>query len=94
MSLFEITMLLCFGAAWPFSIHKSWKSRTVEGKSLVFLVIVFAGYAAGILHKVYYNLDFVVAFYAVNAAMVLADIMIYFRNLALGRRPRAAGQPS
>jgi hypothetical protein len=40
-------MLVCFGAAWPASIYRSWTSRTVAGKSLVFLIIVFAGYIAG-----------------------------------------------
>ena len=24
MSIFEVLMLLCFGAAWPFSIYKSY----------------------------------------------------------------------
>jgi hypothetical protein len=83
MSLFEVAMLVCFGAAWPASIYRSWTSRTVAGKSLVFLVIVFAGYIAGIMHKVFYNLDFVVWLYALNALMVLVDIALYVRNRAL-----------
>ena len=49
MSVFELVMLLCFGAAWPFSIHKSVVSHSVEGKSLAFLLIVWAGYLAGVL---------------------------------------------
>jgi hypothetical protein len=34
MSVFEIAMLVCFGAAWPVSIYKSLKTRAVAGKSL------------------------------------------------------------
>ena len=80
MSVFEITMLVCFGAAWPFSIYKSYRSRQVAGKSLLFLLVIFAGYLAGILHKVFYYYDAVVYLYALNGAMVLVDILLYFRN--------------
>jgi hypothetical protein len=44
MSIFEMIMLVCFGAAWPFSIIKSYKSRDNNGKSVVFLFIVVIGY--------------------------------------------------
>lgn len=80
MSPFEIGMLLCFGAAWPFSIRKSWRSRSTAGKSLVFLWIVLLGYLAGIVHKVAYHPDGVVFFYVANCLMVLADIVLYCRN--------------
>ncbi len=80
MSIFEIIMLLCFGAAWPFAIHKSYTSRSIEGKSFVFLFIVLLGYAAGILHKVFYNYDFVIYLYILNMAMVGIDILLYLRN--------------
>ncbi len=80
MSVFEIIMLLCFGAAWPASIYKSWNSRTNNGKSLIFLFIVLAGYMAGILHKLFYNYDRVIILYMINFSLVTADIMIYYRN--------------
>src|SRR4030067_1316191 len=35
MSIFEIGMLLCFGAALPPSQYQSLRSRSVEGKSLL-----------------------------------------------------------
>lgn len=73
-------MLLCFGAAWPFSIYRSIRARSVAGKSLPFLVVVLIGYIAGVLHKVLYRLDGVVFLYALNGCMVLADILLYFRN--------------
>lgn len=85
MSIFEIIMLLCFGAAWPSSIHKSYVSRTSKGKSLFFLIIVMVGYGSGVLHKIYYNMDWVILFYLVNAFMVAIDMVLYFRNAALDR---------
>ncbi|MDD5102704.1 MAG: hypothetical protein PHH62_06975, partial [Endomicrobiaceae bacterium] len=57
MSIFEITMLLCFASAWPFSIRKSYMSKQNTGKSVIFLYIVLVGYVAGMLHKVVYNMD-------------------------------------
>ena len=32
----ESLMLILFGISWPFSIAKSYKSRTNKGKSIVF----------------------------------------------------------
>ncbi len=80
MSIFEIIMLVCFGAAWPVSILKSWTSKTNNGKSLFFLFIVFIGYVAGVLHKIFYLPDAVIILYIINFTMILIDIMIYFRN--------------
>lgn len=83
MSLFEILMLICFGASWPFSIHKSWTSRKTGGKSVHFLVLIVIGYIFGIIHKVLYRPDPVVYLYALNALMVTADIGLFYRNRRL-----------
>jgi uncharacterized membrane protein YbjE (DUF340 family) len=80
VSVFEIGMLVCFGAAWPVSIWKSLKTRQVAGKSLPFLVIVLVGYAAGILHKIVFRFDPVIYLYILNALMVTIDIILYLRN--------------
>ena len=85
MSIFEIIMLVCFGAAWPSSIYKSYTSRTARGKSVVFLVIVLLGYGAGVLHKLYFSLDWVILLYLLNGLMIAADIVLYVRNTALDR---------
>ncbi len=79
MSVFEIIMLVCFGSAWPFSIYRSWRSKSVAGKSLLFLVVVLTGYLAGILHKVFFHLDRVIILYIVNFTLVFTDIMLYLR---------------
>jgi len=80
MSPFEIIMLLCFGAAWPFSIIKSYKSRKNSGKSVAFLYVIIIGYIAGILHKLIYNYDPVIFLYVLNSIMVTFDILLYYRN--------------
>lgn len=83
MSIFEIIMLLCFGAAWPVSIAKSLKTKRTGGKSLVFLIIVILGYGAGIINKILYSPDFVVWLYALNATMVAIDAGLWIRNRRL-----------
>ena len=83
MSIFEIVMLICFGAAWPFSVYRSYRSRTNAGKSPFFLGVVFLGYISGILHKIFYSSDPVIFLYLLNAVMVAGDIVLYFRNRKL-----------
>jgi hypothetical protein len=80
MSPFEIIMLVCFGLAWPFSIYKSYTSRQVGSKSLIFLVALLIGYVAGILHKLFFLYDAVIFLYILNGAMVSIDIALYIRN--------------
>ena len=49
--LFEIIMIVSFGASWPLNVLKSYKARTAKGKSLAFLCLIFFGYIAGIISK-------------------------------------------
>ncbi|MDD3149234.1 MAG: hypothetical protein PHV68_00210 [Candidatus Gastranaerophilales bacterium] len=79
MSLFEIGMLLCFGASWPFAVAKTYKTKNVQGKSLLFLSLILLGYAFGMAHKLFYNYDVVIYLYALNGLLVLADMILYFR---------------
>ena len=80
MSPFEIIMLICFGAAWPCSIYKSYTSKSVKGKSLQFLIVIIIGYAAGIMHKLFYNFDKVIILYVLNTLMVSIDAALYIHN--------------
>ncbi len=90
MIIFEIFMLICFGFAWPTSIYKSIKSKSVEGKSVLFLYVIIAGYLFGILHKIFNSPDFVIIFYAINAVMVFIDLLLYYRNKNLMKAKNAA----
>lgn len=92
MSVFEIAMLVCFGAAWPFSIYRSWKSRQIAGKSLPFLVVILVGYLAGTLHKILFAFDYVIILYIVNFCMVLIDILLYGRNRLYHIKHSALGE--
>lgn len=77
-------MMLSFGSAWPFSIAKSYRSRTAKGKSPVFLIILMVGYVFGILAKVTAdNVNYVVFFYALNLLLVCTDFLLYLRNRRL-----------
>jgi len=76
MSIFEITMLVCFGVSWPISIAKSIKTKDVSGKSIAFLIIIIIGYSCGIIHKLLYSKDFVIYLYVINLVMVLIDLWL------------------
>lgn len=81
--IFEILMLACFGAAWPFSIYKSYTSKSTGGKSVYFLIVIMVGYVSGILNKLFYHYDYVIYLYLLNLVMVFTDTMLYLRNKKL-----------
>lgn len=90
VQLCEIGMLLAFGVSWPFNISKSWRSRTAKGKSLGFELIIVFGYCIGVLGKfITFRrtgvLPYSTWFYLADIAMVVIDIVLYFRNRALDR---------
>ena len=91
VQLCEIGMLVAFGCSWPFNILKSWRSRTAKGKSVVFEIIVVFGYLVGVTGKLitWKRTGFwaySIWFYFADIAMVLIDIVLYFRNTALDRK--------
>jgi PQ loop repeat len=83
--ILEMLMLICFGAAWPFSVYKSYKSKSIKGKSISFLLIILFGYVFGIFNKVFNKYDWVTYFYLLNTLLVFADIILYFRNRRLSK---------
>lgn len=91
--LFEIIMVVSFGASWPFNVIKSYKARTTKGKSLLFLCLIFFGYIAGIISKLIneaYMASFgqkwyVLVFYVLNLLMVGTDLLLYIRNKKLDK---------
>jgi hypothetical protein len=82
----ELIMLLCFGASWPVSIYKSYKAKTAKGKSIFFLLLIFIGYLAGIIYKIFYHFDFVIYFYILNCLMVFTDILICKKNIEIDKK--------
>ena len=73
MSIFEAIMMLCFGASWPFQVAKTYKTKNVEGKSILFLWLV------GMVHKILNNYDWVIYLYALNLLLVATDTFFYYR---------------
>jgi len=86
MGIFEFFMLLCFGFSWPFSILKSIRSRSTEGKSLMFMLLILLGYVFGIVHKVLYSFNWVTWVYVALFCLVSVDLVLYWRNWRLERR--------
>ena len=91
--LFEIIMVVSFGASWPMNVMKSYKARTTKGKSLGFLCLILFGYVAGITSKLINESYmatigekwYVLFFYVLNCIMVSADLCIYIRNYKLDK---------
>lgn len=90
--IFEVLMLLCFGAAWPASIYKSYTARSAKGKSVLFLIIILLGYVSGITNKLINSPDYVMYLYMLNFAMVATDIVLYFRNRRIDAQNLTAEQ--
>ena len=75
---FEMLMVLSFGISWPVSIVKTWKSKSVAGKSILFSVFIWIGYVFGVSSKFIKNsINYVVFFYIANLIFVSIDILLY-----------------
>jgi len=94
MSGFEAAMLVCFGVSWPVSILKALRTKVVQGKSPLFMALVLVGYGCGIAHKLLYSLDWVLALYVFNLAMVFIDLMLYRRYRQKPVRAGGGGEGS
>lgn len=82
--ILETLMILSFGVSWPLSIYRSYKSRSTQGKSVLFLFCIAIGYVCGIVSKLLGdNLNLAFWFYIPNVIMVSTDICLYFRNKKL-----------
>lgn len=77
--IFESVMLICFGCSWPFAIAKTIRTRTVEGKSIIFIILIFIGYVAGIIFKLIGHFDHVIWLYLTNGSLVFTEMVLYFR---------------
>lgn len=102
-TIFEIVMVLCFGASWPFNIVRAYKARTTKGTSLQFTILIGIGYVGGILSKIFASADqgagywepltvLAFVFYIINLCMILTALAIYFRNKKLDAARAAAGK--
>ncbi len=86
-SIFEAIMLICFGFSWPLNVIKAYKARTAKGTSLPFILLIITGYIAGIAAKIVTGqMNYVLAVYLLNLAIVSVNLLVYFRNAALDKK--------
>lgn len=89
--ILETVMLVCFGFSWPMNLIKAYKARTAKSSSLPFILLIITGYIAGISAKIVLgNINYVLAAYLLNLAIVSLNLVVYFRNLALDRKTNKA----
>ena len=94
----EIVMLICFGVSWPINAIKAYKARSTKGTSLLFLMLIFTGYVAGIGSKLLnpaYMASistkwYVLAVYVINLLSLIVNLLIYFRNRNLMKTTKEA----
>ena len=68
-------------------LFRSYKAKTAKGTSLPFILLIVAGYIAGITAKVITDqINYVLIAYIVNLAIVSLNIVIYFRNVSLDKK--------
>lgn len=86
-SIFEMTMLVCFGLSWPLNVIKAWRARTAKGMSLPFILLIITGYVAGITAKLLtQQINYVLIVYLMNLVIVLTNLAVYFRNVSLDKK--------
>lgn len=86
-SLLETIMLVCFGFSWPLNVIKAYRARTAKGSSLPFIVLIITGYLAGITAKIISGqINYVLVAYIINLAIVVINLGVYFRNVALDKK--------
>lgn len=82
--ILEAIMLLCFGLSWPLNAYKNFKARTAAGTSWQFIMLITAGYVAGIAAKfVAGSVNWVLAVYFINLACLGVNWAVYARNRKL-----------
>jgi len=74
-------MLACFGLSWPISVYKSIKSKSTQGKSIVFIIAIIIGYISGIIGKIVNEqMTYVLIIYCFNLIVVSVDLVLFFIN--------------
>ena len=83
----ESVMLICFGLSWPISVVKNIKAHTAKNMSLKFILLIIAGYIAGIAAKfVSGTFNYVLAVYFFNLVAVSVNLIVYCINTGYDRQ--------
>lgn len=93
--ILESIMLVCFGCSWPISVVRNIRARTARSMSLGFILLIMAGYIAGIAAKIYTgNIGYVLIVYLFNLCAVSANLIVYFVNRAYDRQAEETRESS
>ena len=87
MSIYELLFFIFIACAWPVSMRRMLRNKSTKGKSPIFTGVIIAGYIFGIVHKLLYDLDIVIAAYILNLLLVTADTAIYMHIRNKYERP-------
>lgn len=89
-NILETVMLLCFGLSWPMNLFKNIRARSAKAMSLPFIVLIVAGYIAGVTAKIISGVTlgnlYVFVVYLFNLVMVSANLVVYFINAGYDRQ--------
>ena len=86
-SILETVMLVCFGFSWPLNVIKAYRAKTAKGTSLPFILLIIAGYIAGISAKLITGqINYVLIAYILNLAIVSLNVVVYFRNVSMDKK--------
>jgi len=86
-SILETVMLVCFGFSWPLNVIKAYRAKTAKGTSLPFILLIIAGYIAGISAKLITGqINYVLIAYILNLAIVSLNVVVYFHNVSLDKK--------
>ena len=86
-SILETVMLVCFGFSWPLNVIKAHRAKTAKGTSLPFILLIIAGYIAGISAKLITGqINYVLIAYILNLLIVSLNVVVYFRNVSLDKK--------
>lgn len=87
----EAAMLICFGLSWPINAYKNYQAGTAAGTSWQFILLITAGYVAGIIAKFAADaVNWVLAVYFLNLFCLAINWGVYFRNRNLDKARLAA----
>ncbi|MBP3313978.1 MAG: hypothetical protein J6K84_04905 [Oscillospiraceae bacterium] len=83
----EATMLLCFGVSWPISLAKSIQAKTAKTTSVWFILLIMAGYMAGITAKIIsHTTGYILVVYFLNLAVVSCNLIVWCMNHSRDRK--------
>ena len=85
--LLEAAMLICFGCSWPMNLITNIKCKSAKSMSLPFILLITAGYIAGISAKlITHQINYVLIVYILNIIIVSMNIAVYFYNRRLDNK--------